>query len=133
MYNFDMNIINTTIKDVIEKTEVVAIATYGENGPHLVATWGDFIKSLDINDGKTIIIPAGGYHQTEKNLNDDNRIELLVGSKQVQGKNGPGTGYRLIGRAEITKSGEFAELTKAKFPWARGALVIEVEKADQLL
>jgi len=133
MYNFDMNIINTTIKDVIEKTEVVAIATYGENGPHLVATWGDFIKSLDISDGKTIIIPVGGYHQTEKNLNDDNRIELLIGSKQVQGKNGPGTGYRLVGRAEITASGEFAELTKAKFPWARGALVIKVEKADQLL
>jgi len=133
MYNFDMNIINTTIKDVIEKTEVVAIATYGENGPHLVATWGDFIKSLDINDGKTIIIPVGGYHQTEKNLNDDNRIELLIGSKQVQGRNGTGTGYRLIGRAKITTSGEFVELTKAKFSWARGALVIEVEKADQLL
>ncbi len=133
MYNFEMNILNATIKDVIEKTEVVAIATYGENGPHLVATWGDFIKSLDINDGKTIIIPVGGYHQTEKNLNDDNRIELLVGSKQVQGKNGPGTGYRLVGRAEITASGKFAELTKAKFPWARGALVIQVEKADQLL
>ena len=128
-----MNILNATIKDVIEKTEVVAIATFGENGPHLVATWGDFIKSLDINDGKTIIIPVGGYHQTEKNLNDDNRIELLVGSKQVQGKNGPGTGYRLVGRAEITASGKFAELTKAKFPWARGALVIQVEKADQLL
>jgi len=133
MYNFEMNILNATIKDVIEKTEVVAIATFGENGPHLVATWGDFIKSLDINDGKTIIIPVGGYHQTEKNLNDDNRIELLVGSKQVQGKNGPGTGYRLVGRAEITASGKFAELTKANFPWARGALVIQVEKADQLL
>ena len=128
-----MNILNAKIKDVIEKTEVVAIATYGKNGPHLVATWGDFIKSLDINDGKTIIIPVGGYHQTENNLNDDNRIELLIGSKQVQGKNGPGTGYRLVGRSKITAPGEFAELTRAKFPWARGALVIEVEKADQLL
>ncbi len=128
-----MNILNAKIKDVIEKTEVVAIATYGENGPQLVATWGDFIKSLDINDGKTIIIPVGGYLQTENNLNDDNRIELLVGSKQVQGKNGPGTGYWLVGRAKITTSGKFLELTKVKFPWARGALVIEVEKADQLL
>ncbi len=52
-----MNILTSTVKDVIEKTELVAIATYGENGPHLVATWGDFIRSLDINDGKTIIIP----------------------------------------------------------------------------
>ncbi len=132
-YNFDMNILTSTIKDVIEKTEVVAIATYGENGPHLVASWGDFIRSLDINDGKTIIIPVGGYHQTESNLKDDNRIELLIGSKQVQGKNGPGTGYRLVGRAEIIASGKLAELAKSKFPWARGALVIEVEKVDQLL
>jgi hypothetical protein len=98
-----------------------------------VATWGDFIRSLDINDGKTILIPVGGYHQTERNLKEDNRIELLIGSKQVQGKNGPGMGYRLVGRGEIIVSGEFAELTKSKFPWARGALVIVVEKADQLL
>ena len=66
MYDFEMNILNAKTKDVIEKTEVVSIATYGENGPQLVATWGDFIKSLNINDGKTIIIPVGGYHQTEK-------------------------------------------------------------------
>jgi hypothetical protein len=128
-----MNILNGTIKDVMEKTEVVAIATYRENGPHLVATWGDYIRSLDIKDGKTIIIPAGGYHHTERNLQDDNRIELLVGSKQAQGKNGPGTGCRIFGRAEIITTGKFAELTRSKFPWARGALVIEVEKVDQLL
>jgi len=128
-----MNKLIGTVKDVLGKTEVVAIATYGENGPHLVATWGDFIRSLDINDGKTIIIPVGGYHQTERNLKDDNRIELLVGSKQVQGKNSPGTGYRLVGRAEIIASGKYAELTRSKFPWARGALVIKVEKVDQLL
>jgi hypothetical protein len=133
MYNFDMIILTAAVKDVIEKTEVVAIATYGQNGPHLVATWGDFIRSLDIKDGKTIIIPVGGYHQTERNLKDDNRIELLVGSKQAQGKNGSGTGYRLVGRAKIIASGKLAELAKSKFPWARGALVIEVEKVDQLL
>ena len=113
-----MNKLIGTVKDVLGKTEVVAIATYGENGPHLVATWGDFIRSLDINDGKTIIIPVGGYHQTERNLKDDDRIELLVGSKQVQGKNSPGTGYRLVGRVEIIASGKYAELTRSKFPWA---------------
>jgi len=98
-----------------------------------VATWCDFVSSLDIKDGKTIIIPVGGYHQTERNLKDDIRIELLVGSKQVQGKNGPGMGYRLVGRGKIIASGKVADLAKSKFPWARGALVIEVEKVDQLL
>ena len=133
MYDFDMNELIGTVKDVLGKTEVVAIAAYGENGPHLVATWDDFIKSLDINHGKTIIIPVGGYHQTERNLKDDNQIELLVGSEQVQGKNGPGTGYRFVGRAVIIASDKYAELTRSKFPEARGALVIEVEKVDQLL
>ena len=132
-YNVYMNILTSTVKDVIEKSELVAIATNGENGPHLVATWCEFIRSLDIKDGKTIIIPVGGYHQTERNLKDDNRIELLVGSKQVQGKNGPGTGYRLVGRGKIIASGKLAEFTRSKFPWARGALVIEVEKVEQLL
>lgn len=111
----------------------MTIATYGENDPHLVATWGDLIRSLDINDGKTIIIPVGGYHQTERNLKEDNQIDLLVGSKQVQGKNSPGTGYRLVGRAEIIASGKHAELTRLIFSWARGAQVIKVEKVDQLL
>ena len=91
------------------------------------------MKSLDINDGKTIVSPAGGYSQTEKNLKENDRVELLVGSKQVQGKSGMGTGYRLSGRAKIVTDGKLMELTKSKYSWARGALVIEVDKAEQLL
>jgi hypothetical protein len=128
-----MNIFDKNVNDVLNKAEVVTIATFGKNGPHLVATWGDFIRALDIDDGKTIIIPVGGYHQTESNLNADDRVEQLIGSKQVQGKNGPGTGYRLFGHAKIIESGEFFESTKSKFPWARAALVIQVEEVDQLL
>ena len=45
----------------------------------------------------------------------------------------PGTGYRLTGRAALETEGAFFDQTKAKFPWARGALVIRVEKAEQLL
>lgn len=42
-------------------------------------------------------------------------------------------GYRLISRAEIITPDKFAELTRSKFPWAKEALVIEVEKVDKLL
>jgi len=128
-----MDTINSDVKKVIENAEIVTIATCGEKGPHLVATWSDFVKSLDINDGKTIVIPAGGYSQTEKNLKENDRVELLVGSKQVQGKSGMGTGYRLSGRAKIVTDGKLMELTKSKYSWARGALVIEVDKVEQLL
>ena len=132
-YNRTMNILDTNVKQVIENSELVTIATIGEDGPHLVATWGAFVKSLDINDGKTILIPAGGYIQTEKNLEVNDRVELMVGTKQVQGKNGMGTGYRLSGRGKIVTEGDFMNLTKSKYPWARAAFVITVETAQQLM
>jgi len=132
-YNNNMDILTGSVKRVLEKAEIVTIATRGERGPHLVATWGDFVRSLDVNDGKTIVIPAGGYAQTEKNLARDNQVEVLIGSSQVQGKNSMGTGYRLIGCGEIVTEGELMKLTKSKYSWARAALVIVVEKAEQLL
>ncbi len=39
----------------------------------------------------------------------------------------------LAGRAEIVSSGEIADAVKAKFPWARGALVIHVEQVTAQL
>ena len=132
-YNTDMKILTGNVKQALEKAEIVTIATSGEKGPHLVATWGDFVRSLDIDDGKTIVIPAGGYAQTEKNLKRDNQVEVLIGSKEVMGKSSMGTGYRLKGHAEILTGGELMDLTKFKFPWARAALVIVVDKAEQLL
>jgi hypothetical protein len=128
-----MKIITEGVKEVIEKAELVTMGTNGENGQHMVATWAEYIRSLDINDGKTLIVPVGGYHQTENNLAKDDRVELVIGSKLVQGKRGLGTGYRLSGRAKIITSGKLAELTKSKYPWARAALVIEVDNAEQLL
>jgi len=115
-------------KEVMEKTEWVAIATCGADGPHIVATWGDYVRTIGIKDDMIIIIPAGKYNKTEKNLEKNNRVELLIASRQVQGTHGPGQGCSLTGRGEVHISGEFAEAAKKNFPWARGALVIKVEE-----
>ena len=120
-------------KEVMEKTEVVTIGTWGEDGPHLVATWGGFVRTIGIKDGEIIIIPAGGYHKTEENLKSNDRVQVLVASKQVEGTHGPGTGFRLSGRGELQTGGELAEITKSKFSWARGALVIYVDEIECLL
>ena len=114
-------------KDVLEKTEVVVIGTCGTDGPHLVATWGDFVRTIGVQDGGTILAPAGGYSQTEENLKNNSRVEVLIGSKEI------GTGFRLSGRGEIQTSGELADLVKSKFSWARGALVINVDEVECLL
>ncbi len=115
-------------KEVLEKTEWVAIATSGSDGPHIVATWGDYVRALGIKDGTILTIPAGKYDKTEQNLKKNKRVELLMASKEVQGGHGPGQGCSFIGEGEIQTSGEFAEAAKKKFPWARGALVIRIEE-----
>ncbi len=120
-------------KEVIERTEWVAIATCGDDGPHIVATWGDYVRAIGIKDGMIIIIPAGGYNKTAENLKKNNRVELLIASKQVQGSHGPGQGCSITGRGEVQISGEFAEAARKKFSWARGALVIRVEQVKTQL
>lgn len=78
-------------------------------------------------------MPAGTYRQTEENLRRDNRVKLLIASRQVAGRNGPGQGCELSGTAEILTSGPIVEEVKKSFPWARGALVVHVEDVSTLL
>jgi hypothetical protein len=98
-----------------------------------VGTWGAYIKSLGIKDDETVLVPAGYYHKTEENLKKNSRIELLAGTRKVQGANGPGKGCLIRGRGEIQTSGELAELAKKKFPWARGVLVVKAEEVLEQL
>ena len=119
-------------RDVCEATEFVAIITTGDDGPHVVGNWGDYMCALGIG-ADTIVLPAGRYRQTEQNLRKNNRVQLLVASRKVQGTRSPGQGYLIVGTAEIVSSGEIADAVKAKFPWARGALVIHVEEATAQL
>lgn len=127
-----MTIIEGNCREVCEATEFVALVTSGDDGPHVVGNWGDYMRTLGIK-GDTIVFPAGRYQQTEKNLRKNNRIQLLLASKTVQGTRKPGQGYLISGSAEIVTTGEAAEAVKAKFPWARGALVIRVEQVTAQL
>src|ERR1039457_2571477 len=122
-----MAIIESNCGDVCEATEFVTIVTTGDDGPHGVGNWGDYMRALGIG-ADTIVLPAGRYRQTEENLRKNDRVQLLVASRKVQGTRSPGQGYLIVGTAEIVSSGEIVDTVKAKFPWARGALVIHVEE-----
>ena len=128
-----MTKIDGICREVLDNAQWVAIATTGDDGAHLVGTWGAYIKSLGIRDDGTILVPAGYYHKTEENLKKNNRIELLAGTRKVNGANGPGKGCLVRGKGEILTSGEFAEFAKKKFPWARGVLIIKVEEVLEQL
>ncbi len=112
-------------KELIEQSEWVAIATAGVDGPHLVATWGDYVRDLGIEEDK-VLIPAGRFNKTEENLRQDNRVELMFASRKVMGTRGPGQGCCVSGTAALEYEGPAMDKVKARFPWARAALVITV-------
>jgi len=120
-------------REVLDRAEWVTIATWSDRGPHLVGTWGDYVREMGIRDDEVIVIPAGGYRTTEENLKKNDCVVLLVASKQVQGTNSMGQGYRITGRGELQTEGRLAEEVKAKFSWARGALVVRMEEFSSLL
>ncbi len=127
-----MNKIEGSCREVCETTEFVAIITSGDDGPHVVGNWGDYMRTLGIKED-TIVLPAGRYRQTEQNLRKNNRIQLLIASRKVQGSRTPGQGHLIAGTGEIIGSGEVVDAVKAKFPWARGALVIHVDQVEAQL
>jgi hypothetical protein len=130
---FIMAKIEGICREVLDNAQWVAIATTGVDGVHLVGTWGAYIKTMGIIDEQIILVPAGGYHETEGNLAKDSRIELLAGTRKVKGLNGPGKGCLIRGTGQVQTSGELAEAAKKKFAWARGVLVIKAEEVLEQL
>ena len=116
--------------EVMKRPGVVAIATQGQDGPHLVNTWNSY---LQISEEGRLLIPAGYLHETEANIARDNRVLLTIGSHEVAGKLGPGTGFLIKGKAAFISSGPDFDSIKAKYAWARAALIVTVESATQTL
>lgn len=116
--------------EVLKQDGVVAIATLGEEGPHLVNTWNSYIRIT--SDGR-LLIPVGYMHRTEANIAFNNQVLITLGSSKVAGNMGPGTGFLIKGTAEIAAAGEDFEVIKAKFAWARAVLAVTIASATQTL
>jgi predicted pyridoxine 5'-phosphate oxidase superfamily flavin-nucleotide-binding protein len=116
--------------EVLKHEGVVAIATQGADGPHMVNTWNSYIQLAN----ESLLIPVGGMIKTEKNISTNKRVLLTLGTREVNGKHGrPGTGFLITGDAEILSHGQHFETVKKKFPWARAALKVNVATATQTL
>lgn len=109
---------------------VVAIATQGDAGPHLVNIWNSY---LHVTEAGRLVIPAGCMQVTEANLARNNRVLIALGSREVEGSHGPGTGFLVQGTAAFETSGPQFEAVKARFPWARAALEITITSVTQTL
>jgi len=115
---------------ILQHEGVVAIATQGPDGPHLVNSWNTYLQITE--DGR-LLIPVGGMYHTEANLASDARVLVTLGSREVQGAHGPGTGFLVRGTGRFHPSGAEFEAVKGRFPWARAALVVSPASLEQTL
>lgn len=116
--------------EVLAHEGVVALATVGGDGAHMVNTWNSYIQVT--GDGR-LLIPAGGMRRTEANVEENNNVLLTLGSREVEGLRSLGAGFLIKGTAAFRKSGEQFAIVKKRFPWARAAVEITIISATQTL
>jgi len=119
-----MAVIEGVCREVCDATEYVTIVTQGPDGPHLAGHWGSYMRIVD--PGDVVVFPVGRFQRTEQNLRANGRIQVMAASRKVQGSRSPGQGCVIDGSGEIVTTGEYLDLVREKFPWARGALVMRV-------
>lgn len=117
-------------KDVISKEGVVSIVTCADNEAHVVNTWNSYLTITE--DGK-ILIPAWKMRKTEKKVLVNDRVLLTLGSKEVQGKMGLGTGFLIEGTARFLDSGPEFDMMKAKFAFQTRVLEVTVTSLWQTI
>jgi len=114
--------------EIMKQDGVVAIATLGDDGPHMVNTWNSYIR---ISADGRVFIPAGYMHKTEANIAHDTHVLITLGSSKVKGLYGPGAGFLIKGNAAFITSGPDFDFMKATFGWMRATLAVTIDSATQ--
>lgn len=117
-------------KEVIGKEGVVSIVTCADGEAHVVNTWNSYLVTPD---DKTILIPAWKMRKTEGKVLQNNKVLLTLGSKEVEGRMGLGTGFLLEGTARFLKEGPEFDSMKSKFSFLTRVLEITVTSIKQTL
>jgi predicted pyridoxine 5'-phosphate oxidase superfamily flavin-nucleotide-binding protein len=124
----EITMITETLREVMKQDGVVALATLGEEGPHMVNTWNSYLRTTD--DGR-LLIPAGYMHRTEANIAANPEVLITLGSSKVKGLYGPGAGFLIKGKAAFITSGPDFDLLKAKFDWLRATVAVTISSVTQ--
>lgn len=117
--------------EVLKKEGVVSIVSWGIAEPHIVNTWNSY---LVVTSDERILIPAYAMRRTEKNVNQNNKVKIALGSKEVLGyKDYQGTGFVIEGTAKYLESGSEFDMMKEKFSFLTRVLEITVTSAKQMI
>jgi hypothetical protein len=117
--------------EVLKTEGVVSIVSWGVDEPHVTNTWNSY---LIVTDDERLLVPAAGLRSTEKDVNQNNKVKVTLGSREVMGFNNyQGTGFLLEGTARFFESGSEYDMMKEKFPFLNRVLEITVVSEKQLL
>ena len=116
--------------EIMKHEGVVAIATMGKDGPHMVNTWNSYLR---ISADGRLLVPAGGMQQTEANVAGNPDVLMTLGSREVPGRHGSGTGYLIKGKASFITAGPDFDFMKTQFSWLRAVLAVTIGSATQTL
>ena len=115
---------------VVSKEGVVSIVSCSDNEAHVVNTWNSY---LAFPGEERILIPVYGMRKTQKKVEQNANVLLTLGTKEVEGKMGPGTGYLIKGTAKFMKSGPEFDVMKQRFAWANRVLEVTVSSVTQTI
>jgi hypothetical protein len=115
---------------VVSKEGVVSIVSCSDDEAHVVNTWNSYLVFPGEN---RILIPVYGMRKTQKKVEINQNVLLTLGTKEVEGKMGPGTGYLIKGIAKFMKSGPEFDIMKQKFSWANRVLEVTVSSVNQTI
>ncbi|MDA8307839.1 MAG: pyridoxamine 5'-phosphate oxidase family protein [Deltaproteobacteria bacterium] len=117
-------------REVTGKEGIVAIVSCSDGEAHVVNTWNSY---LVMPDDKRLLIPAWKMRETEKKTLKNNKVLLTIGTKELDGRMGPGTGYLLEGTARFVNSGAEFDMMKSRFSFLTRVLEVTVTSMDQTL
>ena len=117
--------------EVLKHEGVVSIVSWGAEEAHVTCTWNSY---LVVTGDERILIPAAGMRSTENDVNQNNKVKVTLGAREVMGNNNyQGTGFEIGGTAKFLTSGSDYDKMKEKYPFLNRVLEITIKSAKQLL
>ena len=123
--------LNEKFMEVLTKEGVVTVVSWDGGEPHVVNTWNSYIV---VTADQRLLIPAYAFRRTEKNVLNNPKVKLALGSKEVLGyKDYQGTGFVVEGTARFIESGDEYAQMKEKFSFLTRVMEVTVTSAKQML
>ena len=122
--------LNEKFYEAISHEGVVSIVSWSNGDAHVVNTWHSYLNT--VQDYK-LLIPAAGMRKTQSNTDVNSKVKVTLGSKEVMGHMGMGTGFLIEGTAKFLDSGAEFDMMKEKYPFLSRVLEITVTSLKQTL